>query len=447
MTKTKRNSRIILRIPDPIHARMSQDLRRPHPHAWERVGFLFTRSKWIDRQTLLIIAISYEPVADDHYLVDNSVGAKIGAAAMRRAMENMYEWQAGCFHIHLHNHRGTPSPSPTDEKGLPGVVESLSHIAGNQATGLIILSDDGFFTRVHIPGRKKLVAATQVTVVGFPLRLHMEKKTNPLLNHAFDRQSFLGPDAQHLLENVRIGVIGYGGGGSHIGQQLAHIGVQHPVIFDDDHMEETNLNRLVGARFSDVTRQLRKTAIAKRLIRSVLPGAKIEVVNNRWQDNPERLQQCDLVVGCVDSYTERQQLEAECRRYLVPLIDIGMDVHQPEGTEPVMSGQVMLSMPGMPCLWCYGFLTEEKLGREAARYGKVGGRPQVVWPNGVLASTAVGIVLELITGWTGRRNEKVYLEYDGNTGVLKEHIRKRFAPETCSHFHLHEAGPALFRKL
>jgi hypothetical protein len=51
-----------------------------------------------------------------------------------------------------------------------------------------------------------------------------------------------------------------------------------------------------------------------------------------------------------------------------------------------------------------GFLTEEKLAEEAARYGKAGARPQVIWPNGVLASAAVGLGVELT--------------YDGNQGTL-----------------------------
>jgi hypothetical protein len=44
-----------------------------------------------------------------------------------------------------------------------------------------------------------------------------------------------------------------------------------------------------------------------------------------------------------------------------------------------------------------------KLAAEAARHGDAGGRPQVVWPNGALASTAVGLAVDLVTGWT-RKN-------------------------------------------
>jgi len=444
MKQKKSKHYIIFRIPEQLHLEMLGDLHRPHSHAWERVGFLFTKSKWLDDKTLLIIATSYQAVEDEDYIEDRTVGAKIGSTAIRSAMEFMRSGASGCFHVHLHDHDGKPSPSSTDRKGLPGVVGSLSNISSGQATGILILSKDDFYSAVQLPNVKDLKPADLISVVGFPMKFQFHSAKPSKKSKVFDRQSFLGPDAQFLFENVRIAVIGYGGGGSHIGQQLAHIGIEHPYVFDDDHIEDTNLNRLIGGQWKDVLKKFAKISIAKRVIKSILPSAKVVTVKSRWQDAPEILQQCDLVVGCADTYTERQQLEAECRRYLIPYIDIGMDVHQSEGEVPAMSGQIMLSLPGAPCFWCYGFLSEEKLGKEAAKYGNVGERPQVVWPNGALASTAVGILVELITGWTGRKNPRIYLEYDGNNGMIKDHIRIRFCDESCSHYSLKNAGPVRF---
>ena len=263
----------------------------------------------------------------------------------------------------------------------------------------------------------------------------------------FDRQSFLGSNSQFLFENIRVCIVGYGGGGSHIGQQLAHIGVKNVTVFDGDAIEDTNLNRLIGGWFSDIKKATLKVNIAKRVIKKIFPKANVECIRDRWQNKPESLQQCDIVIGCVDSYSEREQLEAECRRYLIPYIDIGMDIHSGKGTTPNMSGQIMLSMPGMSCMRCFGFLTDNKLAQEAAKYGKIGGRPQVVWPNGVLASSAVGIFVDLVTGWTDQINKKVYLSYDGNLGTLSNHVRLEFAENNCAHFPLDESGPQRYKKL
>lgn len=84
---------------------------------------------------------------------------------------------------------------------------------------------------------------------------------------------------------------------------------------------------------------------------------------------------------------------------------------------------------------CLGFLTPERLAREAAHYGDAGHRPQVVWSNGVLASSAVGVIIDLVTGWTRMRDRVVYMSYDGNLGTLTDHARlKHLLADKCPHF-------------
>ncbi|MEP7375975.1 MAG: ThiF family adenylyltransferase [Chitinophagaceae bacterium] len=444
----KKDKQIVkMRIPARIQQQMLIDLQRKHPFAYERVGFLFTKSKKLTNKTMLVLATEYVPVADEDYVEDKTVGARINSTSIRKAMQTIFDNKGGCFHVHLHDHSGIPGPSSTDKKGLPGVAESFSNISGEQVNGILILSHDSFYCTVKIKEKKKFVLPASVSAVGYPMNQQFNNVRRIEKNDVFQRQSFLGKKSNHLFENVKVGIIGYGGGGSHIGQQLAHIGVRNIVVFDDDKIEGSNMNRLVGGWFRDIKKSLLKTAIAKRVIKKILPSAKPECINSRWQDNPDKLQECDVVLGCVDSYAERQQLEAECRHYLIPYIDIGMDVYEEEDKSYSMPGQVILSMPGQACMRCFGFLTDEKLGEEAARYGKVGGRPQVVWPNGVLASTAVGIFVDLVTGWSRQKDKTIYLTYEGNTGIIKDHVRARFAPEECEHYPFSEAGPPMYKKL
>jgi hypothetical protein len=145
------------------------------------------------------------------------------------------------------------------------------------------------------------------------------------------------------------------------------------------------------------------------------PKAQIKVVRSRWQDDPQELRACDIAFGCVDGFAERSELETATRRYLIPLIDIGMDVQPALAGQPYrMGGQVILSMPGDLCMTCMGFLNKNSLAKEAVRYGAAGDRPQVVWSNGVLASTAVGIAVDLLIDWTRSLRCSIYLSYDGN---------------------------------
>jgi hypothetical protein len=262
----------------------------------------------------------------------------------------------------------------------------------------------------------------------------------------YTRQSFLGADAEERIARCTVGIVGLGGGGSHIVQQLAHIGFQHFVIYDYDVIEESNLNRLVGAKAIDVPAETPKLHMAKMTLYGLQPMAHVQGFQSRWQDNPLPLRECQIVFGCVDGYQGRRELEIACRRYLMHYIDVGMDVH---GTEaPVIGGQIILSSPGGPCMWCMGFLTEEKLRQEAARYGDAGVRPQVVWPNGVLASTAVGLGVDLVTNWTRRARSYAYFTYDGNVGTVTESITLRnINVSVCPHFTDSDVGDPVFVEL
>ena len=89
---------------------------------------------------------------------------------------------------------------------------------------------------------------------------------------------------------------------------------------------------------------------------------------------------------------------------------------------------------------CLGFLNDERLRQEAQHYGAAGDRPQVIWSNGVLASVAVGIVVDVLTGWRSVPRRGEYLHYDGNSHELSRSPRLEYAPPTCIHFPLEEIG-------
>lgn len=267
-----------------------------------------------------------------------------------------------------------------------------------------------------------------------------------MAKNVYARQSFLGPHSVRTLADLRVGIVGVGGGGSHVAQQLAHVGVGHFVIPDPDVLKAHNLNRTVGARWNDINRKTAKGRIAERLIRGVNPRARVVARPVGWADMRLELATCDALLGCLDTYQQRAELEAFARRYQIPYLDIGMDVTGQEG-EYVISGQVIASIPGYPCMRCLGFLTEAKLAREAARYGMAGPRPQVVWSNGTLASAAVGVVVRWFCPWRRADTGLTYLDYDGNRDRLTEHNRLLYLSDIrCGHYaHLGSVGDPFWK--
>jgi hypothetical protein len=266
------------------------------------------------------------------------------------------------------------------------------------------------------------------------------------MNERSKRQSFLGSGSDAIFSNAVVAILGLCGGGSHIAQQLAHVGFRNFRLFDFDHVEELNLNRMIGGRPSDAKDSRLKTDVIRDLILQIQPGAIVEICSGKWQEQHIALRDCTIVFGCLDSFGLRDELEAYCRRFLLPYIDIGMDVSELTEHEFSISGQIITSLPGIPCMRCMGFITEERIAKEAERYGAAGNRPQVIWPNGVLASTAVGIAVSLLTPWRIPQELVPFIEYDGNRHELRPSnaltvVRGR----TCPHYGLSEVGDPFWK--
>jgi hypothetical protein len=267
-------------------------------------------------------------------------------------------------------------------------------------------------------------------------------------NARHSRQSFLGVDAQAIIAGVRVGIVGLGGGGSHIVQQLSHIGFRDFVLYDPDIVEESNLNRLIGATLEDAREQRFKVDVACRLVEGLQCDATIISKRVRWQEEPGSLRTCNVIFGCLDTLQDRSELEVCSRRFLIPYIDVGLGVFTMAGERPRMAGQVVLSMPGSACFRCLGFLNERDLADEVGRYGHAGLRPQVVWANAVLAATAVGVAIDILTDWTQSLRGPVYLSYDGNTGLIVTHPRLRYVPtSSCVHFPPEDVGEPTYAAL
>jgi molybdopterin/thiamine biosynthesis adenylyltransferase len=254
------------------------------------------------------------------------------------------------------------------------------------------------------------------------------------MSKRWSRQSFLGPTAKSTVTAAKIGIIGLCGGGSHVAQQLAHIGFGTFVLADFDHVEDSNLNRMIGSWPGDAETSTLKTTVIERMVKLIKPAASVVPISGKWQEGELLLRDCTAIFGCVDSFVARDELERFCRRYLIPYIDVGMDVHKVSNGFAI-SGQVILSLPNQPCMRCLGYLTDERLAAEQQRYGAAGGKPQVVWPNGVLASIAVGQLMSLLLPWQNALMPAVMIEYDGNRQLIKESSKLSIlAQRTCPHF-------------
>lgn len=247
----------------------------------------------------------------------------------------------------------------------------------------------------------------------------------------FDRQvRFFGRKGQEQLARSRVAIVGVGGLGSHVVQQLALLGVGTLVPIDPEALELSNRNRLVGARKDDPIPGTLKVDISRRTAENIDEGIVVEPIPESFVS--ERgfagVIGADYVFGCVDREGARLVLKELCSAYSKPYTDLSTDVVKSDSIK--YGGQVCIAWNGGGCLSCLGILdraeAEADLAGPAERQrrqeaygvphdalGAIG--PSVASINGVVASLGV---TEFMLAVTDQRAPRYLLTYHGDTGKV-----------------------------
>ncbi len=251
----------------------------------------------------------------------------------------------------------------------------------------------------------------------------------------FSRQILaFGEEGQRSIEAQRVGIVGLGGIGSHVAQALAYFGVQSFVLVDDDYVEESNLNRLIGGTAKDVEKETLKIRVAERLVWAVAPAAKIDPIpqNLRSAKAIDALTSCTAIFGCVDHDGPRLVLMELACAYEITFIDCATEIVPDSKKSRIedFGGRVVVCRPGDFCLACANEIDLEmakaelesedvRALRKAHGYG-LGEEvvaPAVVSLNGIIANLAV---TEFLVWTTGIREPFRKRFYRGMRGIILE---------------------------
>jgi len=139
------------------------------------------------------------------------------------------------------------------------------------------------------------------------------------------------------LRQKRILVVGCGGLGGHIIDQLARIGVGFLRVVDGDVFEASNLNRQLLS--SVPLLGISKAKAAADHIARVNPDVTVESVQTFLTEGnaAEILAGCDIVMDALDNIPSRRILSAACERANIPYI---------YGAIQGWVAQAAISMPG-----------------------------------------------------------------------------------------------------
>ena len=125
---------------------------------------------------------------------------------------------------------------------------------------------------------------------------------------------------QARLAGARVAVIGCGGLGGHVLEQLARLGVGTLVAVDPDVFEAHNLNRQLLATMDSLGRP--KVEVAVERLASVNPAVTVTpVAQALTADNATTLLAgADIAVDALDSIPARRALGAACAALSIPLV-------------------------------------------------------------------------------------------------------------------------------
>lgn len=369
----------------------------------ERAGVLFVRSRR-SAQGHVLVATDWMPVPDE-YVLSSEHGLVFDGRFNLRAAEHAAAHGYGTVLVHAHPGHGAPLPSRADSTNGRGFVGFMRRRLPTESAGLLIVSDDTI-TGIIDTG-ENIATVDRVTVAGIPARVLRSTPPAEPSSTEDDRQLLaIGTAGQAALENATVAVIGNSGGGSHVTQQLIHAGVGILIVVDDDVVTVTNLRRLVTARQADID-TTDKVDLARRTTEAVRPAVAVHTYKEKFPSTATiaALLDADVIIGCVDGWDTRDDLNIFALTSRIPYVDIGIAVTGAgaDTTQRMrVGGQITIVTPDGPCLRCIGLVTDDRVA--AARQRRLGytdndtSEPQVVSLNGTVASEAVTATLMLLAG-------------------------------------------------
>jgi hypothetical protein len=312
------------------------------------------------------------------------------------------------FLLHTHPFQDVPTFSHIDSSGEAVLAPALYGRAPRGPHGSIVIGNAGFCGRTLNADGSHRGPLPRIGEVGADVRVYCADQNDDPISAVYDRNvRAFGREGQRVLGRLHVGVVGVGGTGSFVVEELSRLGVGRLTLIDDEVIETTNLNRVLGSVPRDVGRP--KVRVLASLARRIRPDIGVRAVRASITREPiaRRLLDCDAVFCCTDSHGSRAVINQIAYQYFLPVFDIGVRIDAEEGSVAATVRAQMLA-PGLSCLACHPLLDPDAVrrdlmtdqARKADPYivGFHEPQPAVVSINGTITSAAITMFLCAVTG-------------------------------------------------
>lgn len=342
-----------------------------------------------------------------------------------------------------HSHASGLIYSLSDDYGEKRISEAVQpFVSPDSPVASLLFSPDGINGRVWLPKARKPVPISEVVIVDRSIRrITLTSIAQPLrIDEIYDRQVLaFGLAGQAMIAQTKVGIIGVGGTGSAVAEQLVRLGVKDVVLIDPDQLDPSNLTRVYGA-FASSFRKRRKGGpvlkidqVASNLTR-INPKVCLRVIpkNVVLTEAATCLLDRDVLFLCTDEHWGRSVVNQIAYQYFIPTINLGARIAAEEGQISAAVGVVDLIRPDKPCLWCSQYLKADRIAAESMpfkdrphliREGYVESldtkTPSVVSITTTVAGQAVTQFLQLVTDFMGATGEISRLNYNVMDGTVR----------------------------
>lgn len=302
-------------------------------------------------------------VRESTQLVVNSEGYVPALAAAERH---------GSIPVWLHTHPGagaSPRASGRDHIVNARLADLFRLRSGSPWYGALVLSPASNTLQFtgHVESAANRLDMDRMWITGARCVLVQNWLHDPTPPSAvFDRSvRAFGGAIQSVLGELRVAVVGCGGTGSAVTEQLARLGVRHLQLFDPDKLSASNLTRVYGS-YADHVGKPKVTVMASHVAR-IAPDAKVVVVQApiTQQHTAKQLLDADVIFGCTDDNAGRLVLSRIATYFMTPIIDCGVLLSsRKDGRLEGIDGRITVLGPGAACLVCRGRIDFQRAAAE-----------------------------------------------------------------------------------
>lgn len=406
--------RLTLVLPEAL-ARTLSDAAAEHT---EQGGFVLGRLV-AEGDQMRFLARAYVPVPPEHYLLQAEDEMKVTSAGLVPALGLAQRRGDIALWFHTHpGHGSTPVPSGHDRVVDRELAETVRIRTDRTYYGTLIVSPaegDWFTFSGYLDDGSGAIPFQRAWIVGDRLALIPAASFVPSASSPrYDRNvRAFGAGVQATLADLKVAVVGCGGTGSSVIEQLVRLGVRNFVLIDPKHLSSSNVTRVYGSGAADEGDI--KVQIARSNILRIAPAAQVEAIEGDLlsSSTTRTLTGCDLVFGCTDDDAGRLVLSRVATYLICPVVDCGVLISSgPDDALVGIDGRITTLTPGAACLVCRGRIDTGRAAtqflppperdlRVAEGYAPAlgGQEPAVVTFTTSVAAAAVNEVLERLIGY------------------------------------------------